>query len=84
MQAASGVGEPFVSAAGILGVMVIWRSFYAAFLDWSVFTSIGYSGAKQEKEAERFVEAIRLVIGIASVGATIFIACSLLSPPSQL
>lgn len=31
------MGEPFVSAAGILGVMAIWRTYYAGFLDWSHF-----------------------------------------------
>jgi hypothetical protein len=34
--AASGPGEPFATAAGVLGVMAIWRCFYTSYLDpWS-------------------------------------------------
>lgn len=39
VQAASGVGEPFASAAGILGGMLVWRTFYTGFLDWNFFLS---------------------------------------------
>lgn len=38
--AASGPGEPFVTAAGVLGVMAMWRSFYCCFLDYWNFKSI--------------------------------------------
>jgi hypothetical protein len=31
--AASGPGEPLVSAAGVLGVMAVWRCFYVTYLD---------------------------------------------------
>jgi hypothetical protein len=31
--AASGPGEPFATAAGVLGVMAIWRAFYSTYLD---------------------------------------------------
>ncbi|EIE20862.1 hypothetical protein COCSUDRAFT_6943, partial [Coccomyxa subellipsoidea C-169] len=31
--AARGTGEPFVTAAGVLGLMAVWRAFYTVFLD---------------------------------------------------
>ncbi len=31
--AASGPGEPFASAVGVLGVMTIWRAYYTTFID---------------------------------------------------
>ncbi len=35
----TGTGEPFVTAAGVLGLMAVWRAFYTVFLDfWNVRT----------------------------------------------
>lgn len=76
VQAASGMGEPFVSAAGILGVMVIWRSFYAAFLDWSAFASFDWDSAQRELEAQRFVETLRVVTVIALTGVVLALGSS--------
>jgi hypothetical protein len=41
--AASGPGEPFVTAAGVLGHMSLWRAFYTLFLDYWNATSLGGS-----------------------------------------
>lgn len=50
MQAASGVGEPFASAAGVLGGMLVWRTFYTGFLDWSFFLSYDASSNSCPKD----------------------------------
>lgn len=72
--AASGVGEPFVSAAGILGVTAVWRTYYAAFLDWNTFLSIDYNGPKQQRQARAFVEALMWVGAIAVLGCCLQLA----------
>jgi len=41
--AASGPGEPLVTAAGVLGLMAVWRAFYTLFLDYWNVTSFGAS-----------------------------------------
>jgi len=30
----TGAGEPFVTAAGVLGLMAVWRAFYTVYLDF--------------------------------------------------
>lgn len=62
MQAASGIGEPFVSAAGILGVMTIWRTCYVAFFDWGAFLSF-QGGDSQQQQARAFIDSVVLVLG---------------------
>jgi hypothetical protein len=38
----AGAGEPFVTAAGVLGLMAMWRAFYTVFLDfWNSRTFAG-------------------------------------------
>lgn len=58
--AATGVGEPFASAAGILGGMLVWRTFYTGFLDWSSFLSYNAS-SKSQDEAKAWSETLALV-----------------------
>jgi hypothetical protein len=64
--AASLPGEPFISAAQILGLMLIWRSFYAAYLDMSKFLKFGGARLDKETEAQHFKDALTASIIIAA------------------
>lgn len=61
--AASGPGEPFATAAGVLGIMAMWRCFYAVFLDyfnarqWGSFDG----GIDRYQDIEFFVDSLRSV-----------------------
>ena len=78
LQAASGMGEPFVSAAGILGIMAIWRTYYAGFLDWSHFLSYDAPrsrGADRERHRRAWWETLSIALVITGVaGAAAFAA----------
>ncbi|CAL5219993.1 g1934 [Coccomyxa viridis] len=57
--AARGFGEPFVTAAGVLGLMAVWRSFYTVYLDfWNVRTTHG-SSVNRYQDMCYFTEALR-------------------------
>eukprot|EP00884_Botryococcus_braunii_P022712 jgi/Botrbrau1/9124/Bobra.160_3s0001.1 len=60
--AASGPGEPLVTAAGVLGIMCIWRSFYTAYLDFWNNTTIGGSPIDRYQDSTRFLEAVRAAV----------------------
>lgn len=66
--AASGPGEPFVTAAGVLGLLAVWRSFYAIFLDVSCFLSIDGARYSREEDERHFWYAIKCasVLGLSS------------------
>lgn len=65
--AASGPGEPFVTAAGVLGLMAIWRSFYATYFDFSVFLSIdGARSDRDRKNARHFQDALVAALVLAA------------------
>jgi len=52
-------GEPFVTAAGVLGLMAVWRSFYTVYLDfWNVRTFNG-SSINRYQDMTYFMEALR-------------------------
>lgn len=58
--AASGTGEPLATAAGVLGVMSIWRAFYTVYLDsWHQRDFV--------LEAQRFRESLAAVAAVAAV-----------------
>jgi len=59
-------GEPFISAAQILGLMLVWRSFYAAYLDMSKFLEFGGARLDKEIEAQHFRDALKTSIVIAA------------------
>lgn len=40
--AASGIGEPFVSASGVLALMTLWRCGYALYLDPFSLKGLGF------------------------------------------
>eukprot|EP00890_Picochlorum_soloecismus_P004577 jgi/Picsp_1/511/NSC_00509-R1_protein len=68
--AASGTLEPWISAAGILTVMLVWRSFYACYLDiWSFRGIRGF--ADKQKEQENFASSLKIVIGFVLVGVLV-------------
>lgn len=68
--AASGPGEPLASAAGLLGVMAMWRAFYTVYLDsWNQRDFL--------LEAQRFKESMASVALVAA-------ACGLLLQVLQL
>ena len=64
--AASGPGEPFVTAAGVLGLMAVWRSFYAVYLDTSKFLSIDGARLDREVDARHFLDALAAAAAIAT------------------
>ena len=71
--AASGPGEPFVTGAQILGLMAVWRSFYAAYLDMSKFLSIdGARSMDDDGAAQHFQEAL-LAAGALAAGSCVFL-----------
>lgn len=69
--AASGPGEPFVTAAGLLGLMVVWRSFYATFLDVVNFRNAG--GGKRDKDADQrhFMSALQAALVLSLAGCVL-------------
>jgi len=68
--AAQGPGEPFVTAAGVLGLMAAWRAFYAAYLDTTKFLSLDGARLDREADAQHFKEALAAALGLG-------VACSL-------
>jgi hypothetical protein len=78
--AASGVGEPFVSAAGILGVMSVWRTFYAGFMDWSFFLSLDTAhSSRTQKQMQAWWEAARIMSCICGLGSVVALAAHIIS-----
>lgn len=63
--AASGPGEPFVTAAGVLGLMAVWRTFYSTYLDNSKFLSIDGARLDREIEEQHFKEALTAALVLA-------------------
>jgi hypothetical protein len=64
--AASLPGEPFISAAQILGLMLVWRCFYAAYLDMSKFLKFDGARLDKEIEAQHFRDALKTSIILAA------------------
>jgi len=65
--AARGLGEPWVTAAQILGLVCVWRSFYATFLESSSFRTMDYLANSREKDVESFVSTGIIVSFIAII-----------------
>lgn len=63
--AASGPGEPFVTAAGVLGLMVAWRAFYTTYLDQTKFLSIDGARLDREADARHFSDALKASLFLA-------------------
>lgn len=62
-----GPGEPFATAAGVLGLMALWRSFYTVYLDfWNIRTIHG-SPVDRYQDMLHFADALRsaLLVSIA-------------------
>eukprot|EP00892_Ulva_mutabilis_P011546 jgi/Ulvmu1/8764/UM048_0019.1 len=84
--AASGVGEPFVSAAGILGIMAIWRTFYTGFMDWTFFLAYDATRADEtpRDEGKAWIESITAVaVLIILCGSAAFAANYALNPLTE-
>lgn len=66
--AATGPGEPLVSAAGVLGTMALWRSFYTIYLDYGNFRTMEGARMDREKASAYFVQAVSVmaVLGVLS------------------
>eukprot|EP01026_Neomeris_dumetosa_P043301 TRINITY_DN3622_c0_g1_i5.p3 TRINITY_DN3622_c0_g1~~TRINITY_DN3622_c0_g1_i5.p3 ORF type:complete len:258 (-),score=30.13 TRINITY_DN3622_c0_g1_i5:200-973(-) len=62
--AATGVGEPFVTAAGVLGTMAIWRAFYVTHLDRYGFLKLNFK-QKRLEEMSTFIQALKYVTMLA-------------------
>ena len=80
------MGEPLVSAAGILGVMAIWRTYYAAFLDWRPFLSFDAARDAGPEEAARAwgetITAVLLLTVACGGGAAALHFAAVSGPPS--
>jgi len=86
LHAASGVGEPFVSAAGILGIMAIWRTFYTGFMDWTFFLAYDAtrSNDSPRDEAQAWIESVLAVsVLIILCGSAAFAANFALNPLTE-
>ncbi|KAI7846210.1 hypothetical protein COHA_000280 [Chlorella ohadii] len=57
--AASGPGEPFVTAAGVLGLMCVWRAFYAIYLDLSSFRGVAAARRDRGKDMQHFADSLK-------------------------
>ena len=75
--AASGPGEPFVTAAGVLGLMAAWRSFYATFLDLSKFLSVEGSRYSREQDESHFWDAIKWATALAFTSCVVLHSLSI-------
>eukprot|EP01025_Chloroclados_australasicus_P041675 TRINITY_DN44328_c0_g2_i2.p2 TRINITY_DN44328_c0_g2~~TRINITY_DN44328_c0_g2_i2.p2 ORF type:complete len:284 (+),score=19.77 TRINITY_DN44328_c0_g2_i2:84-854(+) len=62
--AATGVGEPFVTAAGVLGTMAIWRSFYVTYLDRFGFLKLNFT-KRRINETQAFTQTLGLIVLVA-------------------
>lgn len=58
-----GPGEPFVTAAGVLGLMSVWRAFYTCYLDYWNVTS--FSGSPLNRYQARAVPECLLICDIS-------------------
>ncbi|GFR44893.1 hypothetical protein Agub_g6237 [Astrephomene gubernaculifera] len=67
--AASGLGEPFVSASGVLALMSLWRCVYALFLDPFGLKGLGFRREQFMRELYSFREALLVVCIIAGMGS---------------
>lgn len=57
--AASGPGEPFVTAGGVLGLMAVWRTFYTAYLDFWNIRSASMRPINRNRDMAAFADALR-------------------------
>ncbi|GLC43830.1 hypothetical protein PLESTB_000912800 [Pleodorina starrii] len=67
--AASGIGEPFVTASGVLALMTLWRCVYALYLDPFGFKGLGFRRQQFMRELYSFREALLMVTLMAGVGS---------------
>ncbi|PNH04979.1 hypothetical protein TSOC_008795 [Tetrabaena socialis] len=67
--AASGVGEPFVTASGVLALMTLWRCVYALYLDPFGLKGLGFRRQQFLREVYSFREALLIAIMMAGVGS---------------
>lgn len=65
--AARGIGEPWVTAAQILGLVCVWRSFYGTFLETASFRSLSSLRNAKENDAKNFVSTAITVSAIAII-----------------
>lgn len=65
--AASGPGEPFVTAGGVLGLLSIWRAFYCSFLDFYSFRTPTGARVDRSRDAAHFVSALRAAATLSAV-----------------
>lgn len=52
--AASGIGEPFVTASGVLALMTLWRCVYSLYLDPFGFKGLGFRRQQFLRELYRY------------------------------
>lgn len=61
----AGPGEPFATAAGVLGLMALWRSFYTVYLDfWNIRTAHG-SPVDRYQDMLHFADALRSALFVS-------------------
>ncbi|GIL47553.1 hypothetical protein Vafri_4346 [Volvox africanus] len=67
--AASGIGEPFVTASGVLALMTLWRCVYSLYLDPFGFKGLGFRRQQFLRELYSFREALVMVTLMAGIGS---------------
>lgn len=69
---ASGPGEPFTCAAAVLGLMVVWRAYYASYLDYANFLkSSSTSRVDREQDAKHFKDSLKASVALAICGCLV-------------
>ena len=61
----TGPGEPFATAAGVLGLMALWRAFYTVYLDfWNIRTIHGRP-IDRYQDMLHFADALRSALFVS-------------------
>lgn len=63
----AGPGEPIATAAGVLGIMAIWRCFYAAFLDYFNFRQWGLGGTRTDRLQVQADQSLCILIASGTI-----------------
>ncbi|GIL70212.1 hypothetical protein Vretifemale_1060 [Volvox reticuliferus] len=67
--AASGIGEPFVTASGVLALMTLWRCVYSLYLDPFGLKGLGFRRQQFLRELYSFREALLMITLMAGIGS---------------
>lgn len=70
-----------MSAVGILGIMAVWRTYYATFLDWDAFLSFDGARGAPSEGTEAWQMAAATMTALALAGGVLMACTHVLSGP---